>query len=52
MATHNRRYKDSVFVDFFGEDKNAKVNFLALYNALHGTKLDTFVELKPNRLAR
>ena len=24
MATHNRRYKDSVFVDFFGEDKNSK----------------------------
>ena len=50
MATYNRRYKDSVFVDFFGEDKNAKANFLALYNALHGTKLDAFVELKPLRL--
>ena len=34
-------------LDFFGEDKNAKANFLALYNALHGTKLDAFVELKP-----
>ena len=50
MATHNRRYKDSVFVDFFGEDKNAKVNFLALYNALHGTHLDVSVELKQIRL--
>ena len=50
MATHNRRYKDSVFVDFFGEDKNAKANFLALYNALHGTELDASVELKPLRL--
>ena len=50
MAKHNRRYKDSVFVDFFGEDKNAKANFLALYNALHGTHLDVSVELKPLRL--
>ena len=50
MAKHNRRYKDSVFVDFFGEDKNAKANFLALYNALHGTKLDASTELEPLRL--
>ena len=50
MPKHNRRYKDSVFVDFFGEDKNAKVNFLALYNALHGTHLDVSVELEPLRL--
>ena len=50
MAKYNRRYKDSVFVDFFGEDKNAKVNFLSLYNALHGTKLDTSTELEPLRL--
>jgi len=50
MTKHNRRYKDSVFVDFFGEDKNAKANFLSLYNALHGTKLDTSTELEPLRL--
>ena len=50
MAKHNRRYKDSVFVDFFGEDKNAKANFLALYNALHGTHLDISAELEPLRL--
>ena len=50
MAKYNRRYKDSVFVDFFGEDKNAKANFLSLYNALHGTHLDISVELKPLRL--
>ena len=51
MAKHNRRYKDSVFVDFFGEDKNAKANFLSLYNALHGTELDaSSVELEPLRL--
>jgi len=50
MAKYNRRYKDSVFVDFFGEDKNAKVNFLSLYNALHGTHLDISVELEPLRL--
>ena len=50
MAKHNRRYKDSVFVDFFGEDKNAKANFLALYNALHGTELDALTEFEPLRL--
>ena len=50
MSKHNRRYKDSVFVDFFGEDKNAKANFLSLYNALHGTCLDAPTELEPLRL--
>ena len=50
MPKHNRRYKDSVFVDFFGEDKNAKANFLALYNALHETELDASAELEPLRL--
>ena len=45
-----RRYKDSVFVDLFGEDKNAKDNFLVLYNALHGTHLDSSTELKRLRL--
>ena len=50
MPKHNRRYKDSVFVDFFGEDKNAKANFLSLYNALHGTELDASAELEPLRL--
>ena len=50
MAKYNRRYKDSVFVDFFGEDKNAKANFLALYNVLHGTELDASTELEPLRL--
>ena len=47
MRKHNRRYKDSVFVDLFGEDKDAKENFLSLYNALHGTHLDSSTELKP-----
>ena len=50
IAKHNRRYKDSVFVDFFGEDKNAKGNFLALYNALHGTHLDAATEIELLRL--
>ena len=50
MAKYNRRYKDSVFVDLFGEDKNAKDNFLALYNVLHGTSLDETTELKRLRL--
>ena len=30
----NRNYKDSVFVDLFGEDTKAKENFLSLYNAI------------------
>ena len=30
MSTHNRRYKGSGLVDFFGEDKKAKENFLSL----------------------
>lgn len=46
MPQYNRRYKDSVFVDFFSTDKNAKENFLALYNALHGTHLNNSTELK------
>ena len=50
MTKHNRRYKDSVFVDFFGEDKNAKANFLSLYNALHDTHLDAPTELEALRL--
>ena len=50
MVKYNRRYKDSVFVDFFGEDKNAKSNFLSLYNALHDTHLDETTELEPLRL--
>ncbi|WP_430981568.1 hypothetical protein [Treponema parvum] len=47
MPKHNRRYKDSVFVDLFSTDKDAKVRFLSLYNALHGTHLDSSTELKP-----
>ena len=50
MAKHNRRYKDSVFVDLFGEDKNANANFLSLYNALHGTGLDVSAKIEPLRL--
>ena len=46
----NRNYKDSVFVDLFGEDKKAKENFLSLYNALHGIQLDTLSALTPLRL--
>ena len=39
MSKHNRRYKDSVFVDLFSEDEKARENCLSLYNALHGTNL-------------
>ena len=37
MAFINRKYKDSVFTDLFGSDRNGKKNFLDLYNALAGT---------------
>ncbi|WP_039925812.1 Rpn family recombination-promoting nuclease/putative transposase [Treponema vincentii] len=50
MKKHNRRYKDSVFVDFFSEDKTAKTNFLSLYNALHGTSYQSTAILKNIRL--
>jgi len=37
-----RKYKDSVFTDLFGSDRNGKKNFLDLYNALSDSdyKLD------------
>ena len=43
MAFKNRKYKDSVFTDLFGSDRDAKKNFLELYNALSGNsyKLDS-----------
>ena len=50
MKKNNRRYKDSVFVDLFSEDKTAKANFLALYNALHGTDYQSTAILKNIRL--
>ena len=37
MAFWNRKYKDSVFTDLFGSDRDGKKNFLELYNALAGT---------------
>lgn len=42
MSMFNRKYKDSVFTDLFGSDRDAKKNFLDLYNALSGScyKLD------------
>ena len=50
MKKHNRRYKDSVFADLFGEDKNAKKNFLALYNALYAANYRSTSILKSIRL--
>ncbi|MBR7063574.1 MAG: hypothetical protein IKI31_00210 [Treponema sp.] len=35
----NREYRDSVFVDLFSKDQDAKKNALSLYNALHNTNL-------------
>ncbi|MFC1238189.1 Rpn family recombination-promoting nuclease/putative transposase [Treponema vincentii] len=50
MPKHNRRYKDSIFVDLFSTDERAKENFLSLYNALHGTHLDISTKLIPLKL--
>ena len=50
MKKHNRRYKDSVFVDLFGEDRNAKKNFLSLYNALYATNYQSTDILQNIRL--
>ena len=36
MSLINRKYKDSVFTDLFGSDRDGKKNFLSLYNALSG----------------
>lgn len=36
MSFINRKYKDSVFTDLFGSDRDGKKNFLELYNALSG----------------
>ena len=37
MTLFNRKYKDSVFTDLFGSDRDGKKNFLDLYNALSGS---------------
>ncbi len=37
MGIFNRKYKDSVFTDLFGSDRDGKKNFLDLYNALSGS---------------
>ena len=38
MAFWNRKYKDSVFTDLFGSERDGKKNFLTLYNALSGNE--------------
>ena len=38
MVLFNRKYKDSVFTDLFGSDRDGKKNFLDLYNALSGSE--------------
>ena len=35
--TFRKKYKDSVFTDLFGSDRDGKKNFLELYNAFAGT---------------
>ena len=48
-VVHN--YKDSVFVDLFGRCKDAKENFLSLYNAITGKNLKAeTTEVKPMML--
>ena len=50
MRKYNRHYKDSVFVDLFSNDRTAKDNFLALYNALYNTNYQSTAILKNIRL--
>ena len=50
MRKYNRRYKDSVFVDLFSNDRTAKDNFLALYNALYNTNYQSTAILQNIRL--
>ena len=52
MKKYNRRYKDSVFVDLFSNDRTAKTNFLSLYNTLQlpDTKYNATTSLKNIRL--
>ena len=38
-SSENRKHKDSLFVDYFSKDRDWKLHFLSLYNALHGTNL-------------
>ena len=52
MRKYNRRYKDSVFVDLFSNDRTAKDNFLALYNALHNTNYQSTAILQNIRLKK
>ncbi len=46
----NRKHKDTVFVDLFGRDRDAKKNLLSLYNAIHGTNLPLTTKIDPIRL--
>lgn len=39
MTNKKHNYRDSLFVDMFGKCKQAKENFLSLYNAIHDTDL-------------
>ena len=40
MTKENREIKSSIFVDLFADDElDGEKNFLALYNAIHGTNL-------------
>ncbi|MBQ8384236.1 MAG: hypothetical protein IJX45_03240, partial [Spirochaetaceae bacterium] len=38
-SSENHKHKDSLFVDYFSKDRDWKLHFLSLYNALHGTNL-------------
>ncbi|MCH5289808.1 MAG: hypothetical protein J1E32_07860, partial [Treponema sp.] len=43
-----RTYRDTLFVNMFGRNVNAKEYFLSLYNAIHGTSFRIGeVDIKP-----
>jgi len=50
MPKMNLKYKDTVFSDLFYKDRDAKINDLSLYNALHDTNLTDQEEVTLMRL--
>ena len=50
MSKMNRKYKDTVFCDLFYRDRDAKINDLSLYNALHDTDITNPEEVTLMRL--
>ncbi len=46
MGKQNKKYKDTVFRDLFGNNELAEKRFIQLYNALHGADLNQKHKIK------